>query len=348
MNRNLKLTFIIAGAVFGLVILSLSYILLLPYSSQNGEEFYLKVRDNSEFKDVTDSLFTEDRFKNRKTFKIAATILNFPGTDKDGLKKIRSGRFEIHNSASNLTIIRKLKSGAQSPVKLTFNNLRTKDQLIQKMCNSLMCDSMELRKLLNDSNFLIQYGVNKETALILFIPNTYELYWNTDAKELCERMYKEHNLFWNEERVNKATVLGLTRAEVQTLASIVEEETNSKSERPMVAGLYLNRLKIEMPLQADPTIKFAINDFELKRIRSKHTSFVSPYNTYLNTGLPPGPIRLASPSGIDAVLNATKHNYLFMCAKETLNGEHNFASSLNEHLKNARKYQKALNELNIK
>ncbi len=348
MKRTVKLTLTTISAILGIFIITLSYILFIPNTTGNSEDFNLKIRDNFTIENVKDSLFYKDRLNSISSFTIASKILGYPKKDELGNPIIRSGRFEIKNGASNFHIIRKLKNGAQTPVKLTFNNLRTKDQLINKMSNSLMCDSNEFRRLLNDTSFLNKFELNPQTAVVLFIPNTYEIYWNTDAKELFERMHKEFLIFWNEERTAKLNKLGLTKAEVQTLASIVEEETNSKAERPIVAGLYLNRLKIEMPLQADPTIKFALSDFELKRIRSKHTAINSPYNTYKKTGLPPGPIRLASPSGIDAVLNSSAHNYLYMCAKETLNGEHNFASNLSEHLQNARKYQKALNELNIK
>lgn len=328
-------------------VLFLLYIMVLPHGTGNGEDFYLKVRDNSDMQQLKDSLFRDDRFSSKVSFMMAAKIMGFPKINEKGEIVIRPGRYEIPSGSSNFSIIRKLKSGAQSPVKLTFNNIRTKQELINKMSNSLMCDSNEFRALMNDTAFLHTYNLTPETAVNLFIPNTYEFYWNTDAKELFEKMNKEYLVFWNDERLAKAEKLGLSTSEVQTLASIVEEESNSKAERPIIAGLYLNRLKVEMPLQADPTIKFANSDFTLKRIRSKHTSIDSPYNTYKNTGLPPGPIRLASPSGIDAVLNAQTHAYLYMCAKETLNGEHNFAVTLGEHLNNARKYQKALNELNI-
>ena len=181
----------------------------------------------------------------------------------------------------------------------------------------------------------------------LFIPETYQVYWDMSAEEFFERMQKEHQKFWNQERLDKATAIGMTPTEVCTLASIVEEETNNNPEKPMVAGLYINRLHTGMPLQADPTIKFALQDFGLRRITNAHLAVESPYNTYLNTGLPPGPIRIPSPIGLDAVLNHTKHNYLYMCAKEDFSGTHNFASNYAEHMKNARKYWNALNERKI-
>lgn len=210
-----------------------------------------------------------------------------------------------------------------------------------------MIDSTEIAGLMNDSAFQQKLGYNKETLPCLFIPETYQVYWDMSAEEFFERMQKEHQKFWNQERLDKATAIGMTLTEVCTLASIVEEETNNNPEKPMVAGLYINRLHTGMPLQADPTIKFALQDFGLRRITNAHLAVKSPYNTYINAGLPPGPIRIPSPIGLDAVLNHTKHNYLYMCAKEDFSGTHNFASNYAEHMKNARKYWNALNERKI-
>ena len=262
-------------------------------------------------------------------------------------QKIRPGRYEIYAGMSNFTLIRNLRSGRQKPLKLTFNNIRTKEQLAGRLGKQLMADSTKIIQLLNDSAFLSAYGLTPNTSISTFIPNTYEVFWDLDALELFERMKKEYDKFWTVDRKAKAAAIPMSELEVSTLASIVEEETNGKTERPTVAGLYINRLKIGMPLQADPTVKFAVGNFGLRRITGEHLRFISPYNTYKNTGLPPGPIRVSTPDGIDAVLNYSKHNYIFMCAKETLNGEHNFAIDYKEHKANARKYQKALNERKI-
>ena len=210
-----------------------------------------------------------------------------------------------------------------------------------------MIDSIDIANLLTEKSILQEYNFTKQTLPALFIPNTYQVYWNISAKDFLNRMFKEYKRFWTEERQNKAKAIGLTPIEVSILASIVEEETNNKSEKPMVAGLYINRLKKGMPLQADPTVKFAWQDFTLRRITNKHLTIDSPYNTYKITGLPPGPIRIPSPEGIDAVLNYSKHNYLYMCAKEDFSGTHNFASTLSEHNRNARKYWDALNKRKI-
>ena len=211
-----------------------------------------------------------------------------------------------------------------------------------------MMDSLALSVLLKDSTLCAKMGYDTATIVCLFVPNTYEVYWNTPIENFLTRMKKEHDKFWNNDRQAKAAALGLNPNEVCTLASIIDEETSNNPEKPMIARMYLNRLKKDMPLQADPTVKFALKDFALKRIYHNMLNTDSPYNTYKYTGLPPGPIKVASVAGIDAVLNAPNHNYLYMCAKEDFSGTHNFASSYSEHLRNAAKYSKALNERGIK
>ena len=209
-------------------------------------------------------------------------------------------------------------------------------------------DSLAVTILLSDSAFCAQQGYDTATIACLFVPNTYEVYWNISIDNLMKRMQKEHDNFWNMQRTLKAEALKLSKNEDCTLASIIDEETANNAEKPMIAGMYLNRLKADMPLQADPTIKFALKDFALKRIYHNMLQIDSPYNTYKNTGLPPGPIKIASIAGIDAVLNRTAHDYLYMCAKEDFSGTHNFAKTYQEHLKNADKYSKSLNERGIK
>ena len=231
---------------------------------------------------------------------------------------------------------------------LTIPESRTMDRLAGALGKKLMVDSTALAILLQDNDFCQRFGYDTATIPALFVPNTYEVYWNTSIDNLMERMQKEHQRFWNEERTKKATAIGLTPNEVCTLASIIDEETANNAEKPMIAGMYLNRIQKEMPLQADPTVKFALKNFALKRIYHDMLTTDSPYNTYRNVGLPPGPIKIASIAGIDAVLNRVAHNYLYMCAKEDFSGKHNFAVSYSEHLRNAAKYSKALNERGIK
>ena len=210
-----------------------------------------------------------------------------------------------------------------------------------------MLSPSDLMSLLEDSTFCASYGFTCEDIKCMFIPNTYEVYWNVEAKDLFNRMKKEHTRFWNSDRIKKAESIKLTPAEVVILASIVEEETAATSELPLVAGLYINRLHRKIPLQADPTIKFAVGDFTLKRILFSHLKIDSPYNTYKHLGLPPGPLRSPSIKGIDAVLNYTKHRYLYMCAKEDFSGKHNFATTLSAHNRNAQRYRAELNRRKI-
>lgn len=262
-------------------------------------------------------------------------------------QNIRTGKYEIKPSETAYSLFIKLLRGHQTPSKLVINNIRTLDQLAGKLGNQLMLDSLEFQFYFNNADELAKLGYTPETLLAFFIPNTYEVYWNMSMTEFIERMSKEYNKFWNEERLQKAKEIGLSPIQIATLASIVEEETNDKEEKPMVAGLYINRLRKGIPLQADPTIKFALQDFAIKRITNKDLEVDSPYNTYLNAGLPPGPIRLATIPGLESVLNYTEHNYLYMCAKEDFSGKHSFATNLNDHMINARRYWQALNRLKI-
>lgn len=261
---------------------------------------------------------------------------------------IRTGRYEIEPGNSAFTVFRKLKNGLQTSVRLTIPQVRTADRLAGALSRKLMADSLTIYKALTDSATCAKYGYTPETMLCMFIPNTYEVYWNTPVDKFLDKMDKESKKFWNFERTKKAEAMNFTKEEVITLASIVDEETANDAEKPMIAGMYYNRLKTGMPLQADPTIKFAMKDFDIRRIYHNMLMVNSPYNTYKNTGLPPGPIRIPSIAGIDAVLNHVRHNYLYMCAKEDFSGTHNFAETYEEHLQNAAKYSEALNKRGIK
>ena len=261
---------------------------------------------------------------------------------------IHTGRYAIEPGEKMITVFRNLKNGRQDALMLTIPETRTMDRLAGTLSKKLMLDSATIAQSLADVNFCQHYGYDTTTIACIFVPNTYEVYWNTSLPNLMERMQSEHDHFWNEERMAKANALGLTPNEVCTIASIIDEETADNGEKPMIAGMYLNRLKEGMPLQADPTIKFAMKRFDLRRIYHDMLFFDSPYNTYRNIGLPPGPIKIASIKGIDAVLNRVDHDYLYMCAKEDFSGTHNFARTYKEHLENASKYSKALNERGIK
>lgn len=259
-----------------------------------------------------------------------------------------TGRYRVLPEMSCLQLYRLLRNGTQEPTRIVIPTARTMEKLAAVLGQSLMVDSAEIASVLTDSFYLATHGYTKATIPALFIPNTYEVYWDISVDRFMERMESENNRFWTADRKTKAQVCGLTHEEVATLASIVDEETANNGEKPMIAGLYLNRLRLGMPLQADPTVKFAVGDFSLRRILNKHLKVESTYNTYLVEGLPPGPIRIASIAGLDAVLNHAEHEYLYMCAKEDFSGTHNFARTLSEHYRNARRYVNALNARGIK
>ena len=260
----------------------------------------------------------------------------------------RSGKFAIKNGDSWHAIYSRIVSKEQTPVKVVVPSVRTYEQLSKVVSDQLMMDSAAIQEFFDSKVFMEHLGYTYETFYSLILPDTYEFYWNIEPERFFMRMLNEHKKFWNKERLAKAEALNMTPIEVATLASIVDEETNNNAEKPIVAGLYINRLKRNIPLQADPTVKFALGDFARKRILLADLEVESPYNTYKNTGLPPGPIRIASIAGIESVLNYAKHNYIYMCAKEDFSGTHNFAVTLSEHNANARRYQAALNKLNIK
>lgn len=304
------------------------------------KEVYIYIPTGSDYKDVTNILYANNYIINRASFEWVAEKKGYAAL-------VKPGKYQLKEGMSNNQLVNLLRSGKQVPVKLVFNKIRTKDRFAGIISNQIEADSLELLNLLNNESFLSDYGLNRETALCLFIPNTYEFYWNTDAKAFVKRMDKEFENFWNKSRLEKANSMGLSREEVITMASIVEEETVKNDEKPRVAGVYYNRIKKGMRLQADPTVRFAVGDFEIKRILTKHLSIDSPYNTYRKAGLPPGPICIPTISSIDAVLNYEKHSYLYFCAKDDFSGYHAFAKTLQQHNVNAEKYRKALNKNRI-
>ena len=305
------------------------YYFLTTFSASTGKQYlYIDADDNM------DSVFSKlsDIGTKHSMSGISTLMRHTKYADH-----LRTGRYAIEPTTSTYEVFKQLKNGHQEPLMLTIPEVRTMPQLAAKISQKLMLDSATIaQRLVGD------------TVACIFVPNTYEVYWNIGIDAFIERMKREHDAFWNSDRRAKAKQLGLTPNEVCTLASIIDEETANNAEKPMIAGMYLNRLHVGMPLQADPTVKYALGNFTLRRIYLFHLEVNSPYNTYRNTGLPPGPIKIASVKGIDAVLNATPHDYLYMCAKDDFSGTHAFARTYSEHLRNAQRYATALNERGIR
>lgn len=257
-------------------------------------------------------------------------------------KSIKPGRYHLSRNMTNPQAIKLLRAGIQEPVNVTFAYVRLLSELGERITKNLSITPAQFYEALNEFVATNDQGFTMDNVLCMFIPNTYEVYFNVTATELIDRMNREYKIFWDNDRRRKADSIGLTPIEVSILASIVQAETVKADEAPMIAGLYLNRLRKDIALQADPTLVFAVGDFTIKRVLNEHKEVNSPYNTYKYTGLTPGPINMPQISSIDAVLNADDHNYLYMCAKEDFSGYHNFATNLNQHLVNARRYQTAL------
>lgn len=287
------------------------------------------------FKDVQALLHEGDYTQDLISFSFLSKLMDYD-------EQVKPGRYLLGSNLSNIEAIRLLRAGIQEPVNITFNNVRLISDLSEKITRNLNMTPEEFEAALVKFAINNPYGFNKDNVLTMFIPNTYQVYFNVSPDELIERMHREFETFWNESRRQKAEAIGLTSIEVSILASIVQAESISHDEAPIIAGLYINRLKKDVPLQADPTLVFAIGDFTLKRVLNEHKEVDSPYNTYRYRGLPPGPVNMPEIFAIEAVLNYTKTNYLYMCAKEDFSGRHNFTHSYTQHLNNAARYQRAL------
>lgn len=333
----ISILILLAGTIVGM----LGYRMLFSNNVSPQASSLIFIPTGSLFDDVLDILEKENVLVNKHSFQRLAKQKNYP-------KHVKAGCYRIKQGANNNELVNMFRSGNQQAVNFTFNNIRTKEQLAKRVSEQLETDYDELLSFLNNDERLLPYNVTAETVLTIFIPNTYQIWWNTSAEGFVERMYKEYQKFWTENRLAKAENTGLSPTQIIILASIVEEENHRTDEQPRIAGVYMNRLKKNMLLQADPTVKFALQDFGRKRILRKDLEINSPYNTYKYGGLPPGPIRIPSPTCIDAVLNYEHHNYIYMCAKDDLSGYHNFASTLRQHNINAAKYHNALNKRNVR
>ncbi|MBS1761219.1 MAG: endolytic transglycosylase MltG [Bacteroidetes bacterium] len=309
--------------------------MLLKPSVSNKQDVFFYVHTGDDLATVKSNLINQN-FINGKGFDLACKILRFT--------KPKAGRYKISDGMSNYSLIRILRSGNQAEVKLTINKERTPELFAGKFGKKydFEFDSLQMINFLHNTDSLKKYGVDTNTVMAIVMPYTYSLKWNSTPEKVYQQFYNTYQTFWTQERKIKADSLHLTPIQVITLASIVDEETLKKSDKGNIASTYLNRIRVGMPLQADPTIKYAMRDFSLKRILSVHLKTISPYNTYLNRGLPPGPICTPQPETIDAVLNAPKTEYLYFVASSNFDGSSIFTTNYNDHLKYAHLYQQEL------
>lgn len=311
-----------------------------PATTSFTQTRYLYIRTGATYDDVKRSLKDSSLVADITSFDMLAKRAGLP-------QHIHAGKYKITPGMSNYNLIKMLGRGTQTPVKLVINKLRTKQDLIHLISANLEANADSVNTLLHDSAFLAAYNLDTNTAMCAIMPDTYEFYWNTSARKAFKKIAASYTGYWNDQRRQLAQSKNLTPQKAIIIASIVDEETNKNDEKPNIASVYMNRLKTGMRLQADPTVKFAVGDFTIRRITGAHLQINSPYNTYMYAGLPPGPICTPSKASIEAVLNAPDTKYIYFCAKEDFSGYHNFASNLADHLKNARLYQEALNAKGI-
>lgn len=325
--------------IFGLlavIIFVIAFVAMKFYggavSTPSGEFFY--IRTGAGYQDVQKELVDKKYIGSGTWFNYASSLLRY--------NTVKPGRYKLKKGMSLFDLVRMLRAGNQTPVNFVITKIRTKEILASKVGKLFECDSTAMIHFLNNPDSLRQFDLDTNTAMVVALPLTYSINWNTTAGKVFRQLYTAYEVFWNKGRKQKADSLHLSALEVITLASIIEEETNKKSDKPNIASVYLNRIKKGMPLQADPTVKFAMKDFGLKRILNVHLQTASPYNTYINKGLPPGPICTPSEETIDAVLDAPKTDYIYFVANSTFDGTHIFTSNYNDHLKYAKLYQKEL------
>ena len=303
-------------------------------SVPDGKYFYIPT--GSAYKDVVTNL-TQQKIIKKNWFKLTAKGLKY--------NIIKPGRYEIKKGMSLLNLVRMLRNGTQSPLNLTITKLRTKEDLAKKIGSLFECDSLAMITYLNNADTLAHYKLDSNLLMTVVIPDTYTYFWNCTPQRIFQKLVNESKKFWTKERIQKATTLGLTPVKAYILASIIEEETRLKSDKGKIASVYLNRIAVGMPLQADPTVKFSLKDFSLRRLYYKHLKVESPFNTYLVKGLPPGPICTPSIETIDELLNAPKTDYFYFVASSNFDGSSVFASSYENHTKFAKEYQKALDAM---
>lgn len=341
MSRSVKIGLYLAAVFLFVSVFFYGYqILMIPNLNVQGKDKMLYIYPGADFPKVLQTLEEDSMLTDRLSFAFLAKIMGYQ-------EAVKPGAYMVKADMSNLQLLKALIKGRETPIKLTFHNLRTKQDLASLLDQKLEMGPAEIATQLYSADVAQKYGLDTNTITTLFIPNTYEVYWTIKPEELMQRMAKEYKRFWTEERKAKAKALGMTQTEVSVLASIVECETKKADEMPIVARVYKNRLDQDMKLQADPTVVFAVGDFTIKRVLYAHKNTPSPYNTYYVKGLPPGPIYLPSTTAINAVLDMPVHKYLYFCAKPDLSGYHTFAEDYDTHLANAKAYQAVLDGMNI-
>lgn len=342
MIKKIFFALLIIGAVAGFFLWGKYQAISSPNVPADLKNNIVEIPTNSTFQEVVNIMLENGQIEDTVSFREVAELMSYKKTT------MRAGRYKIESGWSNRSLITHLRAGKQAPVKVVLNTGRFVEDIAGKAAKTIEADSSDLSQLFHNQSIITSKGFTDETLMSLFIPNTYEFFWNTNAEKFLAKMVKEHEIFWKKNsREKKAAAMNMSKEEVYTLASIVERETNAKSEKPRIAGVYLNRLKKGMLLQADPTAVFATRDFTARRVLNKHINFDSPYNTYKYVGLPPGPISIASISSIDAVLNSENHEYIFFCAKPDNSGLHSFAKTLAGHNRNANKFRSWLNQQRI-
>ncbi len=344
MIKNGKKVILITSIFITVVLLAGYWIHYLtfhkPIKFKKNKKCVIYIRPETTWHDLDSMLNTCFELKKNHAFERIAKYKNLP-------KSFKQGHYLFERSLSANDLVNTLKYGRQTPINLVFNNVTDLSQLSGKVAKQMMFDSIELQKELFDNQVFEKFGYTKETFPAMFIPNKYQIYWTDSPMEFIKRMKSEHDKFWNNERKEKAKILNLSYIEISTLASIVEKESSIIGEMPIIAGVYINRLRLKMPLQADPTVVFANGTYSVRRVTKKMLAIESPYNTYKNTGIPPGPICIPSIQSIDAVLNHKKHDFLYFCASTKMDGTHLFARTLRQHNQNAEQYRNLLNKKKI-
>ena len=338
-NKKILISVIVFSTLLSTISVYLYQMFYSPNFLINQKDKFLIIEDTMNFNDVRNKLIQDTILNDVLSFSVLSKAMKYN-------QNIKSGAYKIKSNMSNYSLIKMLRSGNQTPINISFNYARKIEDLSKIITKDLKITNDEFMEFINNKKNDL-YGFNKMNIMAMFLSDTYEVYWNISIESLFNKMHSEYTKFWNKERINKSNELKMSNIDVSILASIVASETLKIDEANTIAGVYINRLKKNMYLQADPTLVYAANDFSIKRVLNKHKKIASPYNTYINKGLPPGPIKLTTKEYIDAVLNYEKHKYIYFCAKDDFSGYHVFAIKLSQHNRNAKKFQKALNKRKI-